>query len=102
MYAIVNIAGKQIRVEKDQVIKVPYLQQEVGKAVEFDEILLVDDGKNVKIGQPKVKGAKVTAKVVEHGRDKKVLVFKKKRRKDYKVTRGHRQDFTKIQIEKIA
>ena len=102
MYAIVNIAGKQIRVEKDQVVKVPYLQQEVGKAVEFDEILLLDDGKKVKIGQPKVKGAKVTAKVVEHGRDKKVLVFKKKRRKDYKVTRGHRQDFTKIQIEKIA
>ncbi len=102
MYAIVNIAGKQIRVEKDQVVKVPYLQQEVGKAVEFDEILLLDDGKKVKIGQPKVKGAKVTAKVVEHGRDKKVLVFKKKRRKDYKVTRGHRQDFTKIQIENIA
>ena len=102
MYAIVNIAGKQIRVEKDQVVKVPYLQQEVGKAVEFDEILLLDDGKKVKIGQPKVKGAKVTAKVVEHGRDKKVLVFKKKRRKDYKVTRGHRQNFTKIQIEKIA
>ncbi|MEJ2536562.1 MAG: 50S ribosomal protein L21 [Calditrichia bacterium] len=102
MYAIVNIAGKQIRVEKDQVVKVPYLQQEVGKAVEFDEILLLDDGNKVKIGQPKVKGAKVTAKVVEHGRDKKVLVFKKKRRKDYKVTRGHRQDFTKIQIEKIA
>ena len=102
MYAIVNIAGKQIRVEKDQVVKVPYLQQEVGKAVEFDEILLLDDGNKVKIGQPKVKGAKVTAKVVEHGREKKVLVFKKKRRKDYKVTRGHRQDFTKIQIEKIA
>ena len=66
MYAIVNIAGKQIRVEKDQVVKVPYLQQEVGKAVEFDEILLLDDGNKVKIGQPKVKGAKVTAKVVEH------------------------------------
>lgn len=102
MYAIVDIAGKQIRVEKNEVIKVPYLHQEIGGAIEFDHVLLLDDGKKVKIGQPDIKGAKISAKVLEHGRDKKVIVFKKKRRKGYKVKNGHRQDFTKIQIDKIA
>ncbi len=102
MYAIVEIAGKQFRVEKDAVVKVPLLHQEVGQSVEFDRVLLLDDGKEVKVGRPVVEGAKVTAKVVEHGRDKKVIVFKKKRRKGYKVKKGHRQHYTKIQIENIA
>ena len=98
MYAIVEIAGKQFRLE----MKVPYLHQPVGEAVEFDRVLLLDTGEEVKIGHPMVEGAKVSAKVLEHGREKKVVVFKKKRRKGYKVKRGHRQNFTKIQIEDIA
>ncbi len=102
MYAIVEIAGKQFRVEKDAVVKVPLLHEEVGKTVEFDRVFLLDDGKEVKVGRPVVEGAKVKAKVVEHGRDKKIIVFKKKRRKGYKVKKGHRQHFTKIQIENIA
>ncbi len=102
MYAIVEIAGKQFRVEKDKIIKVPYLQGEVGDTVEFDHVLILDDGKDVKIGRPVLDDAKISAKVVEHGRDKKVLVFKKKRRKGFKKMHGHRQFFTKVQIENIA
>jgi large subunit ribosomal protein L21 len=102
MYAIVEIGGKQFRVEKDKVIKVPHLNEDVDKTVEFENVLMLDDGKDVKFGSPVVKGAKVSAKVLEHGRDKKVIVFKKKRRKGYQVKRGHRQDFSKIQIENIA
>lgn len=102
MFAIVEISGKQFRVEQGSIIRVPYLQSKAGDTIELDKVLLLNDEKKVKIGQPLVKGAKVSAKVVDHGRDRKVLVFKKKRRKGYKVKNGHRQDFTKIQIEKIA
>ncbi len=102
MYAIVEIAGKQFRVEKDAIIKVPYLRKEEGDAVEFERVLLLDDGQEVKVGRPVVEGVKVTGKVVENGRDKKVIIFKKKRRKGYQKKQGHRQYFTKIQIENIA
>ena len=102
MYAIVEISGKQFRVEQNMQVKVPLQHKAVGETVEFDRVLLVNDGSEVKIGRPVVEGAKVEATVVEHGRDKKVIVFKKKRRKGYKVKRGHRQLFTKIKIEKIA
>ncbi len=102
MYAIVEIAGKQFRVEKDAIIKVPYLRKEEGDAVEFERVLLLDDGQEVKVGRPIVEGVKVTGKVVENGRDKKVIIFKKKRRKGYQKKQGHRQYFTKIQIENIA
>ncbi len=102
MYAIVEIAGKQFRVEKDKVLKVPYLHAEIGEVIEFDRVLLLDDGKEVKIGRPVIEDVKVAAKVVEHGRDKKIIVFKKKRRKGYRVKKGHRQHFSKIQIENIA
>ncbi|HQU72627.1 MAG TPA: 50S ribosomal protein L21 [Calditrichia bacterium] len=102
MFAIVEIAGKQFRVENEMTVKVPFLNKEVGDAVEFDRILLVGDGEDVKIGRPTVDGAKVNAKVVNNGRDGKVVVFKKKRRKGYRLTRGHRQDFTRVQIEAIA
>jgi len=102
MYAIVEISGKQFRVEPEMQIKVPLQHKAVGEALEFDRVLLVNDGTDVKVGRPVVDGAKVQAKVVAHGREKKVIVFKKKRRKGYKVKRGHRQQFTKIQIEKIA
>jgi large subunit ribosomal protein L21 len=102
MYAIVDIAGQQFRVEQNKVLKVPYLRNKIGDTIEFDHVLLLADDKKVKIGQPRVKGAKVSAKVLQHDRDDKVLVLKKKRRKGYKKVRGHRQNFTKIQIDKIS
>jgi large subunit ribosomal protein L21 len=102
MYAIVDIHGKQFRVAKDLILKVPFISEEVGKSVDFEKIMMVMDEKKIKVGQPLVKGAKVSAKILEHGREKKVTVFKKKRRKGYQVKNGHRQNFTKIQIEKIA
>jgi len=102
MYAIVEIAGKQFLVEKDAMIKVPLLHKEVGESVEFDKVLFLQDGEKVTVGKPIVEGAKVVGQVVENGREKKVLVFKKKRRKGYKVKHGHRQHYTKIKIENIS
>ncbi len=103
MYAIVEIAGKQFRVEKDQKIKVPHLQTDAGKKVEFDRVLYYTDDKGkVEIGKPTLKNMKVKATVVEHGRDKKIIVFKKKRRKGYQVKNGHRQGFSVIQIDGIG
>lgn len=102
MYAIVEIAGKQFLAEKNKTLKVPLLQQAVGDSVEFDQILMLHDGDNVKMGRPVVKGAKVEAKIVDHGREKKKIVFKKKRRKGYKVKNGHRQYFTRIRVENVT
>jgi large subunit ribosomal protein L21 len=101
MYAIVTIAGQQFKVEKDQQIYVHRLQNEVDSNVEFSDVLLVDNDGRVKVGAPTVKGASVSAKVVDHLKGDKVVVFKKKRRKGYKVKNGHRQSFTKILIENI-
>ena len=102
MYAIVEIAGKQFRVEKNMNVKVPLLKKEVGDTVEFDKVLLVGDGDGTKIGTPTLEGASVSATVMDHGRDKKVIVFKKKRRKGYRKFNGHRQHFTKIKIENVT
>ncbi|TDO05106.1 50S ribosomal protein L21 [Sunxiuqinia elliptica] len=101
MYAIVEIAGQQFKVEKDKKIFVHRLQEEEGANVEFDNVLLVEDESGVKVGTPKVDGAKVSAKVLEHLKGDKVIVFKKKRRKGYKKKNGHRQYMTQIQIEEI-
>lgn len=101
MYAIVNIAGKQFKISENEKIMVPRLSGEVGDKIELDQVLLVSTDKGVKVGKPLLASAKVKASVVSHERGKKIIVFKKKRRKDYKITRGHRQQFTKIQIEKI-
>ncbi|WP_299583160.1 50S ribosomal protein L21 [uncultured Sunxiuqinia sp.] len=101
MYAIVEIAGQQFKVEKDKKIFVHRLQEEEGASVEFSNVLLVDNDGEVKVGTPKVDGAKVSAKVVEHLKGDKVIVFKKKRRKGYKKKNGHRQYLTQIQIEEI-
>jgi large subunit ribosomal protein L21 len=101
MYAIVDIAGKQFKVTKDQQIFAPKLSGEAGDKVEFNEVLLVDNDGKVKIGTPTVKGAKVSGKIVEHLKGDKVIVFKKKRRKGYKKKNGHRQDYTKLLIEDI-
>ncbi|MBU2914049.1 MULTISPECIES: 50S ribosomal protein L21 [Reichenbachiella] len=101
MYAIVDIAGKQFKVTQDQFIYAPALEGEEGASVEFDNVLLVDNDGAVKVGTPTVKGAKVTAKILSHVKDDKVIVFKKKRRKGYKKKNGHRQALTKILIETI-
>lgn len=102
MYAIVNIAGKQYKVAEGDQLKVARLSTEVGGKVDFSEVLLTDDGKNVKIGSPAVKGAKVTAEVLEHGRHKKILIYKKKRRKGYQRKAGHKQDFSAIKVNSIS
>ena len=102
MYAIVDIAGQQFKVEKDQKLYVHRLEVEEGKKVSFDKVLLIDTGKNVSVGDPVVKGASVNAKVLSHLKADKVLVFKKKRRKGYKKLNGHRQYMTQIQIEGIS
>ncbi|MCD6180098.1 MAG: 50S ribosomal protein L21 [Bacteroidales bacterium] len=102
MYAIVEIQGQQFKVEKDQKIFVHRLESEEGASLEFDKVLLVDNDGTVNVGTPTVEGAKVSGKVIEHVRGDKVLVFKKKRRKGYKKSRGHRQDFSQILIENIA
>ncbi len=102
MYAIVEIAGQQFKVEKDQKIFVHRLAEKEGSSVTFDKVLLTDDGKKVNIGTPVVLGAAVQAKVLAHMRGDKVLVFKKKRRKGYQKLNGHRQDLTQIEIEGIS
>ena len=102
MFAIVNISGKQYRVEKGDQIKVALLETESGKKVKFENVLLTDDGKKVTIGNPVVSGATVSGTVINHGRDRKVIVFKKKRRKGYRRKNGHRQDFSLIQIDSIS
>lgn len=102
MYAIVDIAGKQFKVTQDQYVYAPKMQGEEGASVEFDNVLLVDNDGKVEVGTPVLKGAKVSGKILEHVKDEKVIVFKKKRRKGYKVRNGHRQDFTKVLIENIS
>ncbi len=102
MYAIVEIAGKQFKVEKDQKIFVHRLDAEEGAQVEFSQIMLIDNEGAISVGAPTVEGASVKAKVLSHLKDDKVIVFKKKRRKGYKVKNGHRQCLTQIQIEEIV
>jgi len=102
MYAIVEIAGHQFKVEKDQKVFVNRLQTEEGKKVTFDNVLLLADGGKVTVGAPAIDGAQVGAKVLKHLKGDKVIVFKKKRRKGYRVKNGHRQSLTEIQIESIA
>ena len=101
MYAIVEIAGQQFKVEQDQQIFVHRLEVKEGSKVDFEKVLLVDNSGKVNVGAPVIKGAKVTAKVLEHLKGDKVIVFKKKRRKGYQVKNGHRQYLTKLEILKI-
>ena len=98
MYAIVEIAGQQFKVEKDQQIYVHRLDIKEGSKSDFEKVLLIDNGGIITVGAPVISGAKVTAKVLSHLKDDKVIVFKKKRRKGYKVKNGHRQFLTKLQI----
>lgn len=102
MYAIVDIAGQQFKVQKDQKIFVHRLEAEEGTEMSFDKVLLVDNEGKITLGAPTIENAKVSAKVLDHVRGDKVIVFKKKRRKGYKVKNGHRQQFTRIQIGEIV
>ncbi|MBR9855416.1 MAG: 50S ribosomal protein L21 [Algicola sp.] len=102
MYAIVEMAGQQFKVAKDQKVYVHRLQEEEGKKVTFDKVLLLEDGGNVTIGAPVIEGAAVEAKVVKHLKGDKVIVFKKKRRKGYQKKNGHRQYLTEIVVEGIV
>jgi len=102
MYAIVEIAGQQFKVVKDQKVYVHRLQGEEGSSVSFDKVYLLDDGTKVTLGAPAITGASVEAKVVKHLKGDKVIVFKKKRRKGYRVKNGHRQSLTEILIQSIS
>ncbi|MCB0446040.1 MAG: 50S ribosomal protein L21, partial [Gelidibacter sp.] len=102
MYAIVEIAGQQFKVEKDQKVFVHRLSTEEGKKVSFDNVLLIGDGNNITVGAPAIDGAQVGAKVLKHLQGDKVIVFKKKRRKGYRKKNGHRQALSEIVIESIV
>ena len=102
MNAVVEISGKQFKVAKDSKLYVHRLDAKEGSKVSFDNVLLLDNGSKVVVGTPTVTGASVEAKVVKHLKDDKVIVFKKKRRKGYKVKNGHRQALTEIVIEKVS
>ncbi len=101
MYAVIKTGGKQYKVSPGDVIRVEKLPGEPGEEIELNEVLLVSEGENLKIGQPLVEGAKVIATILDQGRSKKIIVFKKKRRKNYKKKRGHRQYYTELQIKEI-
>ena len=102
MYVIVEIAGQQFKVEKEDEIFVHRLEGEPGTKVEFNEVLLVDHDGKITVGTPHVEGSKISGKILEHARGDKVIVFKKKRRKGFQKESGHRQDFSKILIDKIT
>lgn len=97
-YAIVNVGGQQHKVLPEARVRVPLMDAEVGSRIDIDQVLLYCDGKKIHVGRPLVEGKTVQAEVVRHGRDRKIIVFKKKRRKGYRRTRGHRQHFTEIRI----
>jgi len=102
MYAIIRTGGKQYQVSTGERLRVEKIAGSVGDSVELSEVLMVGDGDEVQIGQPTLDGAKVMARIVEQGKARKVLVFKKKRRKGYRVKRGHRQLFTALEIDDIS
>ena len=102
MYAVIESCGKQYKVQEGDVVFFEKLDTEAGKKVSFDKVVLVSDDKKVEVGAPYVKGVKVEGKVVEHGKAKKIIVYKYKAKKNYRRTQGHRQPFTKVEITKIA
>jgi len=102
MYAIIDIAGQQFKVQQEQEVIVHRLVGEEGSNLEFDNVLLLEDNGKVKVGSPIIKGAKVAVKILEHLKGDKVTVFKKKRRKNYQKSNGHRQYLTKIKVETIT
>jgi large subunit ribosomal protein L21 len=101
MYAVIRSGGKQYRVAPGETIRLEKLTGEVGAKVELGDVLLVENDGNIQVGNPLIANAKVEATVVEHDREKKILVFKKKRKKQYRRTQGHRQDYTAVRIDNI-
>ncbi|MCP3899768.1 MAG: 50S ribosomal protein L21 [Desulfobacteraceae bacterium] len=101
MYAVIKTGGKQYKVEEGTILQVEKLEQNEGDKVEFNDVLMYSDGENVTIGSPLVENAVVKAEIIKQAKDKKVLVFKYKRRKGYRRMRGHRQHFTQIKINSI-
>ncbi len=101
-YAIIRSGGLQYRVSEGDIVRVPRIRADVGQSVTIGEVLAVSDGGKLAVGTPLVEGASVTAELVGHGKGKKVIVFKKKRRKGYQVKKGHRQDYTELRITGIA
>ena len=101
MYAIVTISGKQVKATEGSRIRIPRQTGDAGTKVTFDNVMLIHNGSSTQIGTPTVKGATVTATVIDHGREKKILIYKKKRRKGYQRKNGHRQWFTEVEIQKI-
>ena len=101
MYAVIKNGGKQYRIKEGDTLKLETMPQEVGATVDFDEVLMVGDGENATVGTPFVKGSKVSAKILSHGRHKKVHIVKFKRRKHHMKWQGHRQDFTEVEITQI-
>lgn len=102
MYAIVRTGGKQYQVACGDQVRVEKLEGNVGDSIDLVDVLMVADGEDVKVGQPVLENAKVTAKIAEQGRGRKVIVFKKKRRKGYRLKQGHRQAYTALKIEEIS
>ena len=102
MYAVVKTGGKQYRVQAGESVRVELLTAEVGASVSFDEVLMVGEGENVRVGTPFLSGAKVNATVVSHGRGEKERIFKLRRRKHFQKTQGHRQSYTEVRIDDIV
>ncbi|OQX85716.1 MAG: 50S ribosomal protein L21 [Candidatus Latescibacteria bacterium 4484_7] len=102
MYAVVRLAGEQVFVKPDDIIEVPKLDVVEGSTIRCEDVLLFSDGKDVKVGRPLVDGVSVLAEVLEHGKARKVIVFKMKRRKNYRRKNGHRQGFTRLKIKEIS
>ena len=102
MYAIVDFMGYQFQIKKDVTIKVPFIaEKEIGNDITIDKILMINDGEKTSFGQPIIETASATAEIVGHGREKKIMVFKKKRRKGYRKSQGHKQNFTEIKIKEL-
>ena len=101
MYAIVEISGKQFKAEEGKTLKVPHQIGKQGDNVSFDKVLLLSEDGKTKLGKPTIKGASVDAELVSHGRERKIIVFKLKRRKGYQKKQGHRQGFSTVRIQKI-
>ena len=101
MYALIEFAGKQFKVEEGNSIKVPYIDSKIGSKITIDKILYMDDGKNKMVGNPLVPGIKIDGEITSHGRERKVVVFKFKRRKGYQKKNGHKQEYTLIQINDL-
>jgi large subunit ribosomal protein L21 len=102
MYAVFRTGGKQFRAEPGVTLRVPTIDAEEGASITFDDVLLASSGDEVKVGAPLVDGARIEAEVLRHGRDKKVIVFKRKRRKGYRKKQGHRQNFTEVKVSEIV